>query len=202
MDIPIVITELVSVEKTHCANPTDLSKTVAALKDFGSLPVSGYTAALNARAQADQTTISNFLEAQPDSSGCYPLKGAQYAAAIRAWESQPRTSRLGVKSGLLREAAADLQRSSQAHIGDTGCDPAAISDLLALASTTPAKVASGARMRKVTLQDCSQFCQVVTCVRTVEGNRVAYLNGFFNAMPSTSVPPKEFRSVLAPSGCQ
>jgi hypothetical protein len=194
IDIPIVIADLKALERVHCADPIDLSKTISVLTDFGRLPVTGYTAALNARWESDVTTISTFLNAQQDNAGCFPLKGRWYLAALRAWESQPKSATSGVKPGLLREAAADLQKSSQTKVGNTGCNATAISDLFLLAKATKPDIASSAKVKRLTVADCTTDCQVDTCVHTVEGDAVAYLNGFFTLM-------EEHPWVLTASGC-
>jgi hypothetical protein len=118
-------------------------KVTAALEDYESLPDANFTAALNARANADTAVIDAYFRAVPDAKGCHTSTEPEEARrAMRAWVTQPANNALGVRLAPLRRAIADLKHGLSSDKGDTACYPAVITDLQSLESATLSQLAA------------------------------------------------------------
>jgi hypothetical protein len=180
--IPVAIADLNS-ETSHVSSPT-WQKVIAALMDYGRLPDTGFTAALNARASADSAVVNAFFHATPDAMGCFTLIGPEALKAMRAWDTEPTNTTHGVRVAPLRRARTDLKHGLSSDKADTACCPAAIADLQGLDSATPSQIAAS-----------STDTHQVSIIGNLDGYRIAYLNAFFFQFNT-----KNFSPVLAVQG--
>lgn len=167
-NIPMVLADL-SSEPGQASLPSS-EKVIAILRDYEMLPDTGYTAALSARANAEEAAIDAYFHTTPDVNSCFPLTGRNGLKAERAWDNEPADNTQGVRILPLRLAIADLSEGLKSDKGDTACYPAAIADLQGLESATPGEVKAASTPWPATPRPSNG---------DLDGDRIFYLNDFF-----------------------
>jgi hypothetical protein len=173
------------------ASSRSSEKVIATLRDYERLPDTGYTAALTARANAEEAAIDTYFHTKPDANSCFPLMGRNVVKAARAWDDEPPDNTHGVRISPLRLAVADLSEGLKSDKGDTACYPAAIADLQALESATPGEV-----------KDASTPWPTTPSLSNgdLDGDRIFYLNDFFLNDFSTQSDTNNVFAVLSAPG--
>jgi len=124
----------------HASNAAALRAAAAELNTLLHMPDSGYTPALDAKWNANQTALTRFFGVGP--IGEVP-RGPGFRAAQSAWEKEPSFGSEGVTVSDLQQAIRNLERGpGHLDAGATSAYPAAIADLLDLESATKRELAS------------------------------------------------------------
>jgi hypothetical protein len=153
--VPIAVADLESGEQTDTGSTSGYQAAIAALQSYAQTPDAMVTPAQQATATADTNELNSFFGV---TMGDDCQLGAGTPAAS-AWATEPAGTSSGVTVAGLQQAATDLRQQS----GADAC-PAAVDDLVALESATPAQIAASPGSGNIP---------------TVTGDEIAYLNALF-----------------------